>query len=252
MVLIAGCTGGDDSQAQEDSELGGDHLLPTWESEVDDRGGAPADDPAELADGAPPQEATLPGTEEESADEPGAPAPPADGEAPPAQAPAAPVTASITDPEGDVTASALERPPAWVDLLGATLTRSAEEWELRIRVAGGQAPDSTGSDQHTMNVAFFADLDGDGTVDAQIWANLADHGWGTGWFPPEPPNRFGDESEVVVTTEGDEVVLRFPASHMPVERLRWSLASEWGRYETLGTDLAARDRVPDTGPERFP
>ncbi len=160
-------------------------------------------------------------------------------------------SAAVTDPEGDVTTS-LERPPAWVDLLGARLTRVADGWELRIRVAGGAAPDSSGSPDHTMNLAFFVDLTGDGHVDTSIWANLADHGWGAGWFPPEPPNRFGDDAQVAITTEGDEVVLRMPPGHVPAERFRWSVASEWARYELLGTDTTARDWAPDRGAVTFP
>jgi hypothetical protein len=256
MAVIAGCGGGNGGDTPTLERAGGEHLVPAWEPEVDAAGDPePADDPAPAGPGdataEPPPEPALPGAGEPAGDQ-AATVPPAGGDAPPADGPVAPVSVSITDPRGDVTGSTLEPPPAWVDLLGATLTRSVGGWELRVRVAGGQAPDSSGSRQHTMNLAFFADLDGNGAVDAQIWANLADHGWGAGWFPPEPPNRFGDESGIVITTEADEVVLRFPASHLPVERLRWSVATEWGRYEALGTDLTARDRAPDTGPAQFP
>lgn len=255
MVVIAGCSGGGDAAAPEEGGLGGEYLTPEWEPEIEDGVGAPADpaddasaSPAEGAEQAP-TDGGLRRAAEPPAD-PATPAAPADDGRPPEET--FPTSASVTDSEGDVSGPALERPPAWVDLLGATLSRGVEQWELRIRVAGGVAPASSGSEEHTMNLAFFADLDGDGSVDGQIWANLADRGWGTGWFPPEPPNRFDDESEVELTTEGDEVVLRFPASHLPVEHLRWSLASEWGRYATLGTDATARDRAPDTGPAHFP
>jgi hypothetical protein len=253
-ALLAGCGGGGGSGGGDLERADGAHLVPAWEPDA--VAGAP--DPGAAAGAAgverPPEAPEA--TDAEAVAGPAEPPVAGDGGAPgagTAQGPAtAPVSASIIDPHGDVSGSLLERPPAWVDLLGATLTRSAEGWELRVRLAGGEAPDSTGSRHHTLNLAFFADLDGDGAVDAQIWANLADHGWGAGWFPPEPPNRFGDESEVVIGTDGDEVVLRFPGSHLPVERLRWSIASEWGRYEALGTDLTARDQAPDTGPASFP
>lgn len=257
MAVLAGCGGGGGGDSPALERGGGEHLVPAWEPEIDATDDPdPAEDPAAAAPidatEEPPPEAPSPPGSGEPADDQAATVPPAVGDAPAAEPPAAPLSASITDPPGDVTGSPLERPPAWIDLLGATLTRSADGWELRVRLAGGAAPDTSGSAQHTMNLAFFADLDGDGAVDAQIWANLADHGWGAGWFPPEPPNRFGDESGVVITTEADEVVLRFPGAHLPVERLRWSVATEWGRYESLGTDLTARDRAPDAGPAPFP
>jgi hypothetical protein len=249
-LAAAACSGGGGPVAPEGGEAGGQHLVPAWEPEGatgEPTLGGPTGGEAPLA-GAGAGDAEAPGAEPAEPTEQSV-----DGGAPPTSGQSvAPASASLSDPEGDVTGSPVERPPAWVDLLGATLTRSTEGWELRVRVAGGQAPDSSGSQEHTMNLAFFADLDGDGAVDAQIWANLADHGWGAGWFPPEPPNRFGEASEVTITPEGDEVVLRFPASHLPAERLRWSVAAEWGRFEALGTAFTARDRAPDAGPAHFP
>jgi hypothetical protein len=65
---------------------------------------------------------------------------------------------------------------------------------------------------------------------------------------------FQDKSGVAVSTEGDALVLRFPLSHLGfADRFRWSVASEWGRYEVLGTAATARDDVPDNdGAARFP
>lgn len=69
------------------------------------------------------------------------------------------------------------------------LTRIGKEFELAIDLAG-DVPTRATDDDHTMNVASFYDLDGDGQIDAEVWVNLAD-------------------------------------------AFRWSIASEWGRYEAL-------------------
>ena len=67
-------------------------------------------------------------------------------------------------------------------------------------------------------------------------------------------NRFGDEAAVTIDVAGNEVVTRFPLTHLAsAERFRWSLAPEWGRYEVIGTTGAARDDGPDgDAPVRFP
>jgi hypothetical protein len=162
-------------------------------------------------------------------------------------------TASIADKLGDRTPS-VDPPPPWSDLAGAVLTRRAEGYELRVRLGGGSAPSSTDAD-HTMNVASFYDVDGDGTIDFEVWANLASSGWGTSYFD-RPGSRalFQDKSGVAVSVEGDALVLRFPFSHLGfAERFRWSVASEWGRYEVLGTTATARDDAPDNdAAARFP
>jgi hypothetical protein len=168
--------------------------------------------------------------------------------------PAAPRTASITDPEGDVTLS-IPDPPPWADLVGGRLTRSAEGFELRVTLGGGAAPEGSGSPDETMNVASFYDVDGDGSIDYEVWANLADGGWGGAWFNDrEGGAHLGDEAQVDVTIEGADVVLRFPLAYVAdATTFRWSLASEWGRYEMIGTDLAARDDAPDDDqPADFP
>jgi hypothetical protein len=158
----------------------------------------------------------------------------------------APTAAAIVDRAGDVTPSPLDRPPAWADLLGARLTRRDDGFELRVRLAGGSAPSST-DEAHTMNVASFYDLDGDGRVDFEVWANLASGGWGSSYFDDvRGSGGFQERSGVTVTPEGDEVVLRFPLAHLQrATRFRWSIASEWGRYEVLGTAASARDDAPD-------
>lgn len=106
-----------------------------------------------------------------------------------------------------------------------------------------------------MNIASFYDVDGDGTIDYEVWANIANGGWGESYFDnSKKGGRYQEASGVTVTTEGDEVVLRFPLSHLAnAARFRWSLASEWGRYGVIGTDQAARDAAPDDdGASSFP
>ena len=157
-----------------------------------------------------------------------------------------PVTATITDPVGDTTPSVLERPPPWADLAGATLTRTAEGFELRVKLGGGRAP-STTDDEHTMNVASFYDIDGDGRIDYEVWANLSSGGWGGSWFDNgRGAARYNDDARVTWTPEGDSIVMRFPLAHLgDAARFRWSVASEWGRYDVLGTPASVRDDAPD-------
>lgn len=169
---------------------------------------------------------------------------------------AVPVTSStITDPKGDLTPSVLDRPPSWADLRGGRLTRTGDGFELRIQLEGG-APAGAGDEEHTMNIASFFDLDGDGTIDVEVWANVASGGWGAAYYDNDTKGRsgFGDKSGVTVAPEGGDLVLRFPHERLrSVERFRWSLASEWGRYEVIGTAAAARDDAPDgDAPARFP
>jgi hypothetical protein len=157
-----------------------------------------------------------------------------------------PVTARIQDRLGDATRSLLDTPPAWADLAGATLTRSGDQFELRVQLGGGAAPERTDSD-HTMNVASFYDVDGDGTVDFEVWANVADSGWSGSWFDDTHRTaKYGDDAGVTWTPEGDAIVMRFDAAHVGNARtFRWSVASEWGRYETLSGPTSSKDDAPD-------
>ncbi|HVF74425.1 MAG TPA: hypothetical protein VM938_05205 [Acidimicrobiales bacterium] len=187
---------------------------------------------------------------------PGATTTPSTGASGQQPAPVVPgaTTAALVDPRGDLTPSPLDPPPAWADLVGATLLRRADGFELRVRLGGGSAPTGTDED-HTMNIASFYDVDGNGSVDYEVWANLAASGWGGSWFDNRAGKAaFADKARVAVTVAGDEVVLRFPLSHLGnAEQFRWSLASEWGRYEVLGTAATARDDAPDNdGAARFP
>lgn len=183
-------------------------------------------------------------------------APPIEPQPPvaPSAAQTSPVRVAISDPVGDLTASPLDRPPGWADLVGAVLTRTPGGFELRVTMAQA-VPSGAPDEDHTMNVAAFFDVDGDGSVDTEVWANLASGGWGGAWFDDDSGDaRFVDESGVAVTVEGGALVVRFGAGHIRgAESFRWSLASEWGRYAVIGTPSAARDDAPDGDrPVAFP
>lgn len=156
------------------------------------------------------------------------------------------LTASVEDHAGDVSSAA--GAPPWADLLGARVTRARDGFELRVRLAGGTTPERS-PDDNTMNVASFFDLDDDGVVDYEIWANLGPDGWGASYYEGESGAAYhGAQSFVEVVPEGDEVVLRFALVHLDrAESFRWSIASEWGPYESIGTDAMARDQAPDVG-----
>jgi len=156
----------------------------------------------------------------------------------------APTTATISDRKGDVTFS-VDRPPAWADLVGGTLTRRPEGYELRVKL-GAEVP-STYESERTINIASFYDVTGDGSIDYEVWVNLASGGWGGSYFDNtrRGANRLNDEA-LAIRTEGAELVVGFPLSHLAsAERMQWSLAMEWGRYEVIGTVAAARDDAPD-------
>jgi hypothetical protein len=163
--------------------------------------------------------------------------------------------AEVTDPAGDASTSLVDSPPRWADLLAGVITRQAGADELRIRLGGDRAPTSSGDDDHTMNLAMYADVDGDGRIDYEVWANLDNGGWGGAWYDDvHQTARFGKDSGIAVSVEGDQVVLRFDADHLgAVDRFRWSLSLEWARYSTLGSPAAVRDSAPANGaPASFP
>lgn len=154
-------------------------------------------------------------------------------------------SSAVDDAEGDVTASVLEEAPPYADLLGARVELGDAGYEIVITV-GGDVPEQQPDPDRTMNVAWFADVDGDGAVDHEIWLNLADDGW----FPGHRDNRrsearFGGETGIEVAVDGRSLVLRFADDLLGAERFRWAVGSEWGRYEVLGTDAAARDSAPE-------
>lgn len=161
----------------------------------------------------------------------------------------------VTDPRGDTESARVTSGPRYADLVGGLLERHpAEGYRLAIDLDGG-APEGARDGDHTMNVATFYDLTGDGRVDVEVWANLADGGWDTAVYDNRTGEAaFSDDDDATVGVEGGQLVLRFP---LPVldgaERFRWAVASEWGRYEQLGTLLTVRDEMPDDGaPAPFP
>ncbi len=152
---------------------------------------------------------------------------------------------SFDDPVGDATPGVgLTDPPEWTDLAGAELVRTGEEYRLHIRLAGTAPDKSSGS--NTMNIASFYDVDGDGTIDHEIWVNIDPEGYGPAWYDDRGRAAFGRESGVSVSTAGETVTLSFSASRIgSPDRLRFSLASEYGDVSTIGSSFARRDDAPD-------
>jgi hypothetical protein len=160
---------------------------------------------------------------------------------------AAPVLrASTVDRRGDVTPAVGDDAPGWADLTGADLLAGPQGFELRVSLAD-DAPGAAPDGERTMNVAAFFDVDGDGVIDYEVWANLAEGGWGGAWYDDRAGTAaFTDDSGVTAGSEDGVLVIRFPADHVGgATEFRWSVASEWGRHATIGTVAAARDDAPD-------
>lgn len=203
---------------------------------------APADDRDDPSGDPSPQE--VPGTSTEEA-----PTRPA-AETP---APTPVLRAAVDDAVGDVTTS-VEPPPDHADLVRTEVMRDVDGFTVRHELHGVAPPDT--DDEHTMNIATFFDVDGDGEVDHHVWANLSSSGWGSAYFDERSGTaRYADEDDVEVHVDDEgRVVVRFPHGHLSDARsFRWSVGSEWGRYEVIGTDAAARDSAPeDHGSVPFP
>ena len=160
----------------------------------------------------------------------------------------------IADPAGDVTPTPLDPAPKFADLTGARLIRRVDGFELRVRL-NDAAPSASPDDDHTMNIASFYDVDGDGSINFEVWLNLGPGGWGGSWFDNDTEQaKFQEDAQLNITVEGNEVVAKFPVGHVGgAEQFRWSLASEYGRYEAIGTIAMARDDAPDNDqPAAFP
>jgi hypothetical protein len=153
---------------------------------------------------------------------------------------------SFDDPVGDATPGVgTGTPPAWTDLAGASLDRRGNAYRLAIRLGGDRAP-ARSDGTSTMNIASFYDVDGDGSIDFEIWANLGPEGWGAAWYDEEERAAFGEDSNVTVLVEDNEVVLLFPDVMLGTpDRFRFSLASEYGELSTIGSSFARRDDAPD-------
>lgn len=189
-------------------------------SAVPGRDGPPSDDPGRTAPGTPPATPTE------------------------ASTPSVPPDASgrLDDPAGDVTGLS---PPDWADLRSAEIVRQGTTFTL-THTADGAFPEQ-GDGTNTMNIATFFDVDGDGNVDYEVWANLSPEGWGTSYFDErEGTARYAADDDVDVEVVESAVQLRFPTTHLAeAPSFRWSIASEYGPYEAIGTDAMARDYLPD-------
>ena len=158
---------------------------------------------------------------------------------------------SIQDPSGDLSASPEGAPPS-ADIVAVALTRKGDEIEVRTTFAGPVPVKQSGS--KGMNVASFYDVDGNGMVDYEVWASLADNGWGTGHLDDRRNKAtFGPSTGIEVTVEGKTLVTRFPLERVGGARgFRWSAASEWGSYESMAASTSARDYAPDDGAAEYP
>jgi hypothetical protein len=138
--------------------------------------------------------------------------------------------------------------PAYADLTGASLRRDGGRFTLR---AGAAADFPTSSDE-VEHVILFADTDGDGQVDYEIWATLADDGWSGTWRYPDGA-RFGSGSGVDVRPQGRDLVVGFDASRLGgASSFRWLVGAEQGTAEQQSTGTMSEDYAPDSGAVRFP
>ncbi|MPY81931.1 MAG: hypothetical protein GEV00_01185 [Actinophytocola sp.] len=151
-------------------------------------------------------------------------------------------TARITDATDDVHWT-LRPPPGYTDITAAALSRTAEGFTLRVRFAAAPPPRQPDSD-----------TTGDGEIDYEIWANLADNGWGPS-YPARRHDvaRFMADSGVDVRADVATLVFRFPLTLLDgATTFRWATATEWGSYQTLATPAADTDYAPDIGAAAFP
>ena len=152
---------------------------------------------------------------------------------------------AFDDPVGDATRGlSTSAPPPWTDLAGASLERQNNAYRLSVRL-GGAAP-STAPGAETMNIATYFDIDLDGDVEYELWVNLGSNGWGPVWYDDKGGALPGDRSNVTVVVNGDRVQLLFPDVMLEKpERLRFSVASEYGPLSSIGSATARRDDAPD-------
>jgi len=154
-----------------------------------------------------------------------------------------PVRASISDPTGDVRGT-LTGAPSYADLTGAELTRGAA-FEVRVSFAGAVPQRQT--DDRIVQVATFYDLDGDGQTDYEVWASLADDGWGTSYRTPDGA-RYGDASGARARPEGNDLVLTFPLTHLErAGSTAWAVGAQWGTLEQVASGTTSKDNAPDGG-----
>lgn len=237
-LVLSGC--GDDD-GDDDGRGLGELTTPTFAPDPDgDSGSASASTTAAAA--AP----VNPPTDGASTVAPDAVAPgPSSTSTPPAASPPPQERVSVDDPDDDAVGGLDDDPPAWSDLAGVTLIRQGNAYGLRVTLAGGSAPTEARGEE-TMNIASFYDVDGDGGVDYEVWANLGPDGWGGSWFDSDGRAAFGEDSNVSIEVDGAEVVVLFPDVMLDVpDTFRFSVASEYGELGVLTSAFARRDDVPD-------
>jgi hypothetical protein len=138
--------------------------------------------------------------------------------------------------------------PAYADLTGATLQRDGRRFTLRVGAAAAY-PASSDDVEH---VICFVDIDGDGQVDHELWATLADDGWNGTWRYPDGA-RFGSASGVTVRPQGRDLLLGFDASRVGgAASFRWTVGAEEGSAEQQASGTMSEDYAPDSGAVRFP
>lgn len=241
-VAVAACgSDGDDDAALEGLDT------PRFEPDTASEG-ATSTQPAGVEGGPATTSATTAAPGEESAETTTSVA----GDQPASEPAATRELVEFDDPVGDAVGGLDQDPPAWADLAGASLERQGDAYRLTVRL-GDTAPE-TAPGEETMNIASFYDTDGDGGVDYEIWANLGPDGWGAVWYDDQGNAAPGDASNVTVVVEGDEVRLLFPDVMLDrPDRLRFSIASEYGELSVIGSSAAHRDDAPDDDEAvRFP
>lgn len=172
----------------------------------------------------------------------------ATGDDSPAARPSGPVRASVSDPAGDVRGTLTGAPP-YADVTGATLTRG-DAFEVRVSFAGAVPQRQT--DHRIVQVATFYDLDGDGETDYEVWASLADNGWGTSYRTPDG-SRYGDASGARARPDGNDLVITFPLTHLErAASTAWAVGAQWGTLEQVASGTTSKDNAPDGGWARLP
>ena len=153
----------------------------------------------------------------------------------------APATVRVDDATGDVDGVA---PPSFADLTRTALTRTAAGYQLEVE-AGGALPAS--SSDHTMHVIGFVDTDGDGQIDYELWATLADNGWNPAWRTPDGAF-FGSAAGIRISVEGTRLTMSFAADRVGgAHSFRWLVGAEYGTDAQLASGTQTSDYAPDRG-----
>lgn len=181
----------------------------------------------------------------------------ADGATPrpplPTPTPRQPLSASVRDPSGDVREDPTDPPPPYVDVLAAELARGPDGYELLLTL-GGNVPKRSRDPNRATDVTSFYDVDGDGRIDYEVGASLADDGWGPAYFDDRrSESAYGEESGIEVEVRGNTLALIFPLGHLDgAERLQWAVATQYGTFTAIAAGTASSDAAPDDGGASFP